>query len=284
MTSGEFYRFFIQQLKGIYDAHEASNITSMIFESFAGISRSDIIKDAEIFISEDKIEKIKNSLADLIQHKPVQYVLGEAWFFNLKFLVNENVLIPRPETEELVQEVIYFCKSTNQKKIIDIGTGSGCIPVSIKVNIPEADITTIDIDSNALAVAIENAKRNQAEIFFLQTDFLNAEERNRLGKYDIIISNPPYIPESEKDTLGKNVTAFEPHLALFVPDSNPLLFYESIADFCKHHLDKNGKLFLEVHENLAKEVCALLEAHQLKAEIKKDIFEKERIVKATHYR
>jgi release factor glutamine methyltransferase len=284
MTSGEFYRFFIQQLKGIYDAHEASNITSMIFESFAGISRSDIIKDSEIFISEDKIEKIKNSLADLIEHKPVQYVLGEAWFFNLKFIVNENVLIPRPETEELVQEVIYFCKSTNQKKIIDIGTGSGCIPVSIKVNIPEADITTIDIDSNALAVAIENAKRNQAEIFFLQTDFLNAEERNRLGKYDIIISNPPYIPESEKDTLGKNVTAFEPHLALFVPDSNPFLFYESIADFCKHHLDKNGKLFLEVHENLAKEVGALLEAHQLKAEIKKDIFEKERIVMATHYR
>ena len=284
MTSGEFYRFFIQQLKGIYDAHEASNITSMIFESFAGISRSDIIKDSEIFISEDKIEKIKNSLADLIEHKPVQYVLGEAWFFNLKFIVNENVLIPRPETEELVQEVIHFCKSTNQKKIIDIGTGSGCIPVSIKVNIPEADITAIDIDSKALAVAIENAKINQADIVFLQTDFLNIEERNRLGKYDIIISNPPYIPESEIIKLDKNVTAFEPYLALFVPDSNPLLFYESIADFCKNHLVKNGKLFLEVHENLAKEVCALLEAHQLKAEIKKDIFEKERIVMATHYR
>ncbi len=284
MTSGEFYRFFIQQLKGIYDAHEASNITSMIFESFAEISRSDIIKDPEIFISEDKIEKIKNSLTDLIQHKPVQYILGEAWFFNLKFIVNENVLIPRPETEELVQEVIHFCKSTNQKKIIDIGTGSGCIPVSIKVNIPEADITAIDIDSKALAVAIENAKINQADIVFLQTDFLNIEERNRLGKYDIIISNPPYIPESEIIKLDKNVTAFEPHLALFVPDSNPLLFYESIADFCTHYLDKNGKLFLEVHENLAKEVCALLEAHQLKAEIKKDIFEKERMVMATHYR
>jgi len=284
MNLSTFYRNFIRDLQQIYSAHEAANITAMCFEKIAGITKSDVIKNPDLNLSEINIKNIETSLSELLLHKPVQYVLGEAWFYKLKFKVDEHVLIPRPETEELVNEINDFIKESCFKKIIDIGTGSGCIPIAIKKTFPETIVTAIDIDENAITVAKENASMIQTEINFFQMNFLDPANWNLFEKFDVIISNPPYIPFSEKELMDKNVTNYEPHLALFVPNEKPLVFYEAIALFSKTHLAENGKIFMEVHENLAKEVSDLFSQHQFKTEIKKDIFEKERMVMATHYR
>jgi len=284
MNLSTFFRNFIQQLQQIYSAHEAANITDMCFEKIAGITKSDVIKNPDLNLSAIHIKNLEAALAELLLHKPVQFVLGEAWFYKLKFKVDESVLIPRPETEELVNEVFDFIKYNSSKKIIDIGTGSGCIPISIKKEFPESSITAIDVDENAIAIASENATTHQTEINFVQMNFLDIHNWNVFEKFDIVISNPPYIPTAEKEMMDKNVTSFEPHLALFVPNEQPLLFYEAIALFSKMHLAENGKIFMEVHENLAREVADLFSQHQLQTEIKKDIFEKERMVMATHYR
>ena len=284
MNLSTFYRNFIRDLQQIYSAHEAANITAMCFEKIAGITKSDVIKNPDLNLSEINIKNIETSLSELLLHKPVQYVLGEAWFYKLKFKVDEHVLIPRPETEELVNEINDFIKESCFKKIIDIGTGSGCIPIAIKKTFPETIVTAIDIDENAITVAKENASMIQTEINFFQMNFLDPANWNLFEKFDVIISNPPYIPFSEKELMDKNVTNYEPHLALFVPNEKPLVFYEAIALFSKTHLAENGKIFMEVHENLAKEVSDLFSQHEFKTEIKKDIFEKERMVMATHYR
>jgi release factor glutamine methyltransferase len=284
MNLSTFYRNFIRDLQQIYSAHEAANITAMCFEKIAGITKSDVIKNPDLNLSEINIKNLETSLSELLLHKPVQYVLGEAWFYKLKFKVDEHVLIPRPETEELVNEINDFIKESCFKKIIDIGTGSGCIPIAIKKTFPETIVTAIDIDENAITVAKENASMIQTEINFFQMNFLDPANWNLFEKFDVIISNPPYIPFSEKELMDKNVTNYEPHLALFVPNEKPLVFYEAIALFSKTHLAENGKIFMEVHENLAKEVSDLFSQHEFKTEIKKDIFEKERMVMATHYR
>jgi len=284
MNLSTFYRNFIRDLQQIYSAHEAANITAMCFEKIAGITKSDVIKNPDLNLSEINIKNLETSLSELLLHKPVQYVLGEAWFYKLKFKVDEHVLIPRPETEELVNEINDFIKESCFKKIIDIGTGSGCIPIAIKKTFPETIVTAIDIDENAITVAKENASMIQTEINFFQINFLDPANWNLFEKFDVIISNPPYIPFSEKEMMDKNVINYEPHLALFVPNEKPLVFYEAIALFSKTHLAENGKIFMEVHENLAKEVSDLFSQHEFKTEIKKDIFEKERMVMATHYR
>lgn len=283
MNLSAFYRNFIQQLQQIYSAHEAANITNMCFEKIAGVTKSDVIKNPDFILPTNQYEILNACLIDLLQHKPVQYVLGEAWFYKLKFKVDKNVLIPRPETEELVNEVFDFIRADSSKKIIDIGTGSGCIPISIKKEMPETTLTAIDIDENAISIAKENASTHQTEINFVQIDFLDTSNWNQFETFDIIISNPPYIPNAEKESMDKNVTTYEPHLALFVPDEQPLLFYEAISLFSKTHLAENGKIFMEVHENLAKEIAELFRQYQFQTEIKKDIFEKERMVLATHY-
>jgi release factor glutamine methyltransferase len=284
MNLSTFYRNFIGQLQQIYSTHEAANITAMCFEKIAGITKSDVIKNPDFNLSEIHFKNLETSVSQLLLHKPVQYVLGEAWFYKLKFKIDENVLIPRPETEELVNEVFDFLRESSSKKIIDIGTGSGCIPITIKAAHPETRVTAIDVDEHAIAIAIKNASIHKTEIEFVQMNFLNKNKWNVFEKFDIVISNPPYIPIREKELMDKNVTNYEPHLALFVPDEKPLLFYEAIALFSKMHLAENGKIFMEVHENLAKEVSELFSQHQFQTEIKKDIFEKERMVMATHYR
>lgn len=284
MNLSTFFRNFIQQLQQIYSAHEAANITDMCFEKIAGITKSDVIKNPAFSLSEVHFKNLEASLAELLIHKPVQYVLGEAWFYKLKFKVDESVLIPRPETEELVNEVFDFIKMYSSKNILDIGTGSGCIPISIKKEFPESIIIAVDVDEKAIAIAKQNASTHQTEINFIEMNFLDKDNWNAFEKIDVIISNPPYIPIAEKELMDKNVTIYEPHLALFVPDEQPLLFYEAIALFSKMHLAENGKVFMEVHENLANEVANVFSEHQFQTEIKKDIFEKERMVMATHYR
>ncbi len=282
MTIKQQYRFFLQQLQTIYTLNEATAITDWVFESLAGIKRFDIIKNPAQVLPASNTELLNSTLIALLQHKPVQYILGEAWFYNLKLKVNENVLIPRPETEELVELVL--SKAMNIKNttpvLLDIGTGSGCIAIALKKNMPAAIVTAIDVSKEALQIAKENAANQNTNIQFLETNFLDETQWPALPMFDIIISNPPYIPINEKEKLAINVTAFEPHQALFVPDNSPLLFYEKIAAFGKTHLTINGKIYMETHEDFATKTAALFSQFYKEVIIKTDIFGKERMVVA----
>jgi release factor glutamine methyltransferase len=278
MKLNEFYRDFLLQLRLIYVENEAANITKMVFESLANISRADVLMNPEMEIEQDTFLSLNQALDQLLNHQPIQYVLGEAWFYHLNFKVSDAVLIPRPETEELVELVIQHIKSTHKKTVVDIGTGSGCIPISIKKYIPEISITAVDVSEAALALATTNAIVHQTIIEFKQVDFLNEVEREKLGMFDIIISNPPYIPNVEIQSMDKHVTDFEPHLALFVPDEDPLIFYKAILIFAKNHLNEKGNIFLETHENFADDVCSLFKDAGYEATVKNDLFEKPRMV------
>ncbi|MEO7768509.1 MAG: peptide chain release factor N(5)-glutamine methyltransferase, partial [Ferruginibacter sp.] len=295
MTIRELYRDYIQQLKQVYDAGEATEITNRVFETVAGIARFDIVKHPQQVADASISAQLHHCLSALLQHNPVQYVLGEAWFYKMKLKVSDQVLIPRSETEELVQLVIDdYCPHVERKPLsksdwqlpcqdismLDIGTGSGCIAIAIKKNLPAASISAIDVSEAALAVAIENAGQQQASIHFLQLDFLNENNWNDLSIFDVIISNPPYIPLNERSKLEKNATAFEPPAALFVPDNAPLIFYEKIAAFGKGHLTKTGRIYVEINEDLAKETKEVFD-HFYLVEIKKDIFGKERMLVIT---
>jgi release factor glutamine methyltransferase len=282
MMIKELYRNFLVQLQKIYSLGEATAITDWVFEKMASLKRTDILKNPEKKISAAADKLIQKTLNELLLHKPVQYVLGEAWFYHMKIKVNGHVLIPRPETEELVEQLIKDRKSKlTDPAILDIGTGSGCIPIAIKKNLPASIVTGIDISKDALILAKENATLHNAHISFKQVDFLDETAWSGLGLFDIIISNPPYIPVHEKENLGKNVTDFEPHLALFVPGNSPLVFYEKIAAFGRDHLLPNGKIYLEIHEDFAKETAALFMKNYQTVMIKKDMYGKERMVLIT---
>lgn len=278
MVLKDLHRKYLNELGEIYPKGESENITRIIFEEMAGISRSDIIKDPTSILPDIKLLLLAECLERLMNHEPVQYITGFTWFYKMKFNVSPAVLIPRPETEELVQEAISFLKEKNNPTVLDIGTGSGCIPIAIKKNIPQAIVSSIDVSADALKIANENATANQVSVDFKQIDFLHEENWKTLTQFDAIISNPPYIPEEEQKIIDKNVVDFEPSIALFVEDNNPLIFYKKIAMFAKLHLKKEGKIFMESHENLAHEVCDLFQKEGYDALIKKDICEKDRIV------
>ncbi len=278
MTIKEIHNKYITSLKEIYSDGEANAITNIVFEHFCKMNTSDLIIKADETVPSEPLNNIEAALERLLKHEPVQYIIGEAWFYNLPFHVNNNVLIPRPETEELVHEAISFLKTSKGKSVLDIGTGSGCIPISIKKNIPSAIVISIDVSESALEVAKENASANNVEIVFKKIDFLNEENYESLDMFDVIISNPPYIPEEEKNSLEKNVTAHEPHLALFVPQNDAFIFYKRILSFAENHLKKDGKIFLETHEDLAKETAALFTEKNYFVEIKKDMQGKERML------
>ena len=279
MTIKELYRNFLLHLQEIYPLSEATVIADRVFEAKAGIKRTDLVKDASRQLDNKAIEQLNDCLTQLQLHKPLQYVLGEAWFYHLKFKVNEQVLIPRPETEELVELVISDRRSfLTDPAILDIGTGSGCIPIAIKKNLPASVVSAIDVSGPALKLAKENARLHKTDINFLQMDFLDEVQWEQLVSFDIIISNPPYIPENEKDQLAKNVVDHEPHGALFVPNNDPLIFYEKIAAFGKAHLNANGKIYMESHSSFAGEVAALFQKNYSLVQIKNDLFGKERMV------
>ena len=283
MTIKKQYHSFLQQLKVIYNPSEATTITDWVFESIAGIKRFDVVKEPDQLITSSTAEQLQIALDALLLHKPIQYVTGEAWFYSMKLLVNEHVLIPRPETEELVQLVLdsSIALSNSLPQILDIGTGSGCIAIAIKKNLPAADVSAIDLSKQALYIAAINAATYDADIKFLKVDFLDESEWVSLPMFDIIISNPPYIPINEKEHLDTNVTAYEPHQALFVPNNAPLLFYEKIAAFGLKHLNPNGQIFMEIHEDFGRETAELFQKDYKNVLIKKDIFGKERMVLAS---
>jgi release factor glutamine methyltransferase len=280
MTLQESYKNFVLQLNKIYDEREAKNIADWVFES-EGIKKLIRITNGNKPIDQSTNKQLNTKLQQLLQHKPLQYVLQEAWFYKMKLFVNEHVLIPRPETEELVEWVVEECKMQSEEcKILDIGTGSGCIAVAIKKEFPNAELYAIDISEDALAVATKNAKDQNAEINFKQINFIDQSSWQSLPSFDIIISNPPYIPENEKAKLAKNVLDHEPHLALFVEGNDLFIFYRKIAGFAEEHLKPSGKIFVEVHEDFSKEVHEIFTEKKFTTEIRKDIYGRERMIKA----
>ena len=283
MNSKELYRNFLVELQSVYNLSEATVITDWVFENVAHIKKADLIKNPLQKIPRPVLIKLAAKQEELLQHKPVQYVMGNTTFYNMQFQVNDKVLIPRPETEEMTNMVISNYRfEQKQISILDIGTGSGCIAVAVKKNLPSAKVIALDVSEDALDIARANAISNKTNIQCTLFDFLDESRWPELMLFDIIISNPPYIPVNEKKLMDKNVVNFEPHNALFVPDNQPLLFYEKIAKFGRSHLNYNGKIFVETHEDYAKEVAALFAATYQQVLVKKDMFGKERIVIASY--
>ena len=281
MTLTKALQDISEQLSSIYEKNEADTITGLLLENITGSKKVDRILHIDKELTAGQIEKLSQALPRLLNHEPIQYVLNECWFFGLKFYVDKNVLIPRPETEELVDCIILNIKFPfKELKILDIGTGSGCIAISLKRKLRKAEVWACDISDKALVVAKRNADSLQADINFIQLDFLNEEERNKLPSFDIIVSNPPYIPQKDKETMHQNVLAHEPHTALFVSDNNPLVFYSAIVDFTTQHLNKDGTIYCEIHENLGKEVSEIFLQNNFTPEIKTDMQGKERMIKA----
>lgn len=278
MNAYSFFREVLQKLKTKFSSGEAENITAMMFEKIAGISKTDLIKVKNLEINQPTIKQLEESIDKLFLDVPIQYILGEVWFYGNKFLVNPSVLIPRPETEELVELVLKELKSDANKSILDIGSGSGCIPITIKKKFNQAKVTSVDISENALEIAKQNATIIGTFINFQKLDFLERENWQLLGVFDIIVSNPPYIPFSEKESLDKNVRDYEPETALFVDE--PLIFYRAIADFATTNLLKEGKIFMEVHENFSHSVSEHFVQKGFITNVLKDIYGKDRFVVA----
>lgn len=282
MTTAQYHKHFINQLKTIYEEREATQIAEWVFENITELKKWQI-RMGQHEIDAGILGKLNGCLGDLLLHKPVQYVLSEAWFYKRLFFVNENVLIPRPETEDIVARIVEDLQLRNivYPLILDIGTGSGCIAVSLSKELVESSVTAIDVSNGALNVARQNAANLDAVIDFLLIDFLEPKGWTDLKKYDVIVSNPPYIPVKEKASLAKNVISFEPHNALFVPDDDPFIFYKYISDFSTSHLKQNGIIYVEIHEDYAREVQEIFRNSNFIAEITKDFYGKERIIKAT---
>lgn len=282
MPVKEQYRNFLVRLQEVYTLSEATLVTDWVFESVASIKRPDILKNPDQVLPSLAKVGLQVALQQLLQHKPVQYVLGEAWFYNMKIKVNEDTLIPRPETEELVEAVLQYRKTLlNDPSVIDIGTGCGCIPIAIKKHMAGAPVAAIDISESAIAVARENAESHHVQVDFSTCDFLDEEQWNKLGKYDVIVSNPPYVPLAQKETMEKNVLVYEPHVAIFVPDNDPQKFYKKILRFAATHLLPGGRIFLETSETNVRQTAALFRAVYPNVEIKKDMYGKERTVIVT---
>lgn len=273
-----------KELNTIYDDGELKNIVDLVLEFITNMPRIEQVKSKLAYLTCTQLETIDAITERLKQNEPVQYVLGEAWFAGMKFKVNKNVLIPRPETEELVDWVVKESQKSKVKSqnILDVGTGSGCIPITIKKKLPHAAISAIDVCSDALFTATENAIEHNTEVDFILLDFLDEEKWNELGQFDIVVSNPPYVKLSETQTMSDRVIDFEPHVALFVPDDDALVFYRKLSDFSLKHLKPGGSFFVEINEALAETVVNLFRsAGFIDIELKKDMQEKDRMIKAS---
>jgi release factor glutamine methyltransferase len=291
MTIHEARQKLLINLYEIYEQREAGNIADLVMEKITGWKKIDRIINKHLKMLPNQIEELEKYSIELLEHKPVQYVIKEAWFMGRKFYVNEHVLIPRPETEELVHWVVSdyelminemqrTAAENGQLTILDIGTGSGCIPICLKLEVQKANLYSCDISEDALKVARWNATNNEAEVSFLHVDILNEQQWSALPECDIIVSNPPYIPLSEKQMMQPNVVLHEPHMALFVDNDDPLIFYRKIAELGKLKLTKAGKIYVETHEVLAQNVMELFRQQGYALVImKQDMQGKERMVK-----
>jgi release factor glutamine methyltransferase len=272
---------FTAALAGLYDTLEADSFFYLVLENKYHLKRIDLALQPELSFSDAEIEDWNDILGKLKLEIPIQYLLGTTHFYGLEFEVNENVLIPRPETEELVDWIVSDKQKIQQSelKILDIGTGSGCIAITLAKNIPHAKVFAIDVSEKALQTAIKNAQRNDVDITFIEKNILEAEDLDM--QFDIIVSNPPYVRNLEKSEIKKNVLDNEPHLALFVEDHDALLFYRKITGLAQKNLHANGHLYFEINQYLGKEMVGLLAASRFTGiELRKDIYGNDRMMKA----
>lgn len=280
MNIREAFLYLKQSLQSIYDDGEATAITDWVMEFIIKKNKAERNIFNETMLNEAQQQQLFLYEKELQQYKPVQYVLGESYFFGMKLFVNENVLIPRPETEELVEWVLE--EITNHKSQItnltDIGTGSGCIALALKKHLPDTAITAIDISESALNVAKKNARALNLEIDYMQADILQ-DTFQPLSKFDIIVSNPPYIAQEEKDAIHKNVLDYEPHQALFVSNNDPLQFYRTIERFASKYLRESGNIFLELHQEFASATEQYFRNKSWQAVLKKDMNDNKRMLR-----
>lgn len=283
---------FFSELQTIQEDSEIESFFFILTEFLHNLKRIDVSLNSGFEVSESDLNKWETIISELKTEKPIQYITGEAWFYGLRFEVNENTLIPRTETEELVEWIINSQKSKDQNLIIqksnnltilDIGTGSGCIPIALKKEIPNAQVSAIDISEKALEMARKNALVNQVEVNFIHQDILTSQHLNLSTSqhllFDVIVSNPPYVRNLEKQEIKRNVLDYEPHLALFVADSDALLFYRKIAQLALKSLAPNGKLFFEINQYLGKETVELVEQLGFKnIELRKDFMGNDRMI------
>ena len=274
---------FIYMLTPIYDAGEAESFFYLILEEKQKLKRIDLALQPDLLFSEEEIVVWNSILEELKKEIPIQYLLGSTSFYGLDFEVNPNVLIPRPETEELVEWIIRNnskIEKFKDLKILDIGTGSGCIAISLAKNLPNATVSAIDVSEKALATAKKNAQNNSVNVSFINQNILQAEDLKL--QFDIIVSNPPYVRNLEKEEIKKNVLDNEPHLALFVEDEDALIFYKKIAQLAQKNLTANGMLFFEINQYLGPETVALLEELQFKdIELRKDMYGNDRMIRCS---
>ncbi|GLU44485.1 peptide chain release factor N(5)-glutamine methyltransferase [Allomuricauda sp. NBRC 101325] len=290
MLLREIKNIFHKELGEIYPKEEIDSFFYNCIEHYLKLERFILALQPEYVLTKEEEQPLFEALSQLKLQKPLQYILGTSHFMDLELGVNENVLIPRPETEELVQWILDAERSRSiistplndqSIKILDIGTGSGCIAIALAKHLPNAKVYALDVSEEALKVAKENAKNNGVAVNFIQQDILALELALELN-FDIIVSNPPYVRDLEKEEIQNNVKDFEPHLALFVDDADPLIFYDAIAQFSKSHLVEKGSLYFEINQYLGEETSALLKAHNFsEIELRKDIFGNDRMLRGT---
>ncbi|MBE2290393.1 MAG: peptide chain release factor N(5)-glutamine methyltransferase [Chitinophagaceae bacterium] len=283
LNIGEAFYQLKAKLIVLYDEREAAAIAHEVLEHITGMGKTDRLVRKDKLFSDDQEQFFYTAIQELVAGKPLQYVTNSAWFLGNKYYVDPAVLIPRPETEELVLWVVEYALRTADKgeslKILEIGTGSGCIPISLKEKLPRASITSCDVSAAALQVARKNADLIGVNVDFVQLDFLNKTTWNNLASYDIIVSNPPYIPLSERERLHINVREYEPATALFVPHDDALVFYDAIATFAKAHLRSGGSMFFEIDNGHAIETRDLFMDHGFKTvELRRDMFGNDRML------
>ena len=283
MKIKEYRSQFIQELTPIYDAGEAESFFYLILEEKNQMKRIDLALRADLEFSKEELLVWNSILEQLKKEIPIQYLLGKTSFYGLDFEVNESVLIPRPETEELVDWILSnnrIIQESKNLKILDIGTGSGCIAISLAKNIANSQVYAIDVSEKALATANKNAELNNVNVTFINQNILETEDL--LQQFDIIVSNPPYVRNLEKEEIKKNVLDNEPHLALFVEDNDALIFYRKIAELAQKNLSENGQLFFEINQYLGKEMIDLLEKMNFATiELRKDIYGNDRMLKGS---
>ncbi|MCW3074802.1 MAG: hypothetical protein JWP69_1871 [Flaviaesturariibacter sp.] len=296
MKLGEGETSLSSQLKHLYGDGESAAMAAMVMEGITGFSRDKRMNHKEELLSADQLYSLAEATKRLLKGEPVQYILGECWFGGLKLFVDKSVLIPRPETEELVEWITadirqkglpVFLKEptdadeTTKLKILDVGTGSGCIALLLKSKMPKAEVWGCDVSEEALNIARRNGSELDIRVDFQGVDFLDKAQQKLLPTVDVIVSNPPYIPQGEASQLATNVVAHEPHLALFVADNDALVFYKALAHFGKKRLYDTGSIYAEIHEALGEAVITLFKEEGYQVELRKDMQGKDRMVKAS---
>ena len=273
-----------KELSGQFSIQETDSLIALIFEKLKGYSRTQLLLSGDELLTDNETDEITKIVSRLKNHEPIQYILGSTEFYGLEFCCVPDVLIPRPETEELVDWIIKENGASNPT-IIDMGTGTGCIAISLQKNIPQSTVFACDISPVCIETANRNAQQNSAKILVVEYDIIAGQPQVEFPEFDVVVSNPPYVRESEKALMEKNVTDFEPDLALFVVDENPLIFYESIADFARKNLKDQGKLYFEINESLGDETCNMLTAKGFThIRLKRDINGKNRMIGCNFFR